>query len=81
MVCIGMVEDCGLRQPELVFEVASRLTRDEIEKRLEPAEHQAVYAIAAEQPAVKRAMKDPALTPVAVGTLVLWLDAKQPQKR
>jgi hypothetical protein len=76
MFCIGMVEDCRLRQPELVFEVTSRLSREEIEERLDPAEHRGVYGIAAEREAVARAMRDAALTPVAAGVLALWEDGK-----
>lgn len=70
--CTGLVEDAALRQPELIFSARSARGRAEIERRLDPAEHLAVVAIAAKGEAVIDAIRDPALTPVAVGALLLW---------
>jgi hypothetical protein len=71
--CIGMVEDLSLRQPELVFHAVSTRTRSQIEATLERDEHHASYAIRATRAAAEAAMDDGMLTPVAVGSLSLWL--------
>jgi 8-oxo-dGTP pyrophosphatase MutT (NUDIX family) len=68
----GLVEDVRLRQPELIFRVKSRLTRDRIESQLDAAEHRGSVAVRATPEDVGRAMADPALTPVAVASLLLW---------
>jgi 8-oxo-dGTP pyrophosphatase MutT (NUDIX family) len=71
MRCIGMVEDLSLRQPELVFSVRSRLTRAQIEQRVDATEHAAIFAIPANRDAARAFVDDPRLTPVAVGTIML----------
>ena len=70
--CIGLVEDCALRQPELIFHALSTRPRALIESNLDDAEHHATYAVRAEADAVARAVTDPILTPVAIATLALW---------
>lgn len=68
----GIVEDIRLLQPELIFHVKTRLPRKQIESQLEKAEHGGSVAIAAKAEDVGEALKDPALTPVAVAVLLLW---------
>lgn len=70
--CTGLVEDAALRQPELVFAARSVLTRQEIARRLDPTEHRETVATPAQGQAIAGAIGDPALTPVAVASLLLW---------
>jgi 8-oxo-dGTP pyrophosphatase MutT (NUDIX family) len=70
--CLGLVEDQQIRQPELIFLARSTLTRAAIEARVDTAEHGGSVAIAAERAAVERAIRDDALTPVAVASMLLW---------
>ncbi|HEX4056294.1 MAG TPA: hypothetical protein VHX86_18695 [Tepidisphaeraceae bacterium] len=72
VVCIGMVEDVSIRQPELVFHVRSTRPRSRIEQMLDAAEHEACVAIEPSPQALEAALKNPALTPVALGTALLW---------
>ncbi len=73
--CLGIVEDIGLRQPELIFHAKSALTRMQLEATLDPAEHEAVYAVRAVETQVNEAIGDPQFTPVASASLALWLRA------
>ncbi|MEO6437525.1 MAG: hypothetical protein ABIP55_17405 [Tepidisphaeraceae bacterium] len=73
--CLGLIENLALRQPELVFHVTSPRTRAEIEAKLDCAEHDGTWAIRATRADVASALTDPALTPVAVGTLSLWMES------
>jgi 8-oxo-dGTP pyrophosphatase MutT (NUDIX family) len=70
--CIGLVEDCSLRQPELVFGVRSARSQKEIESAVVTDEHEGCVAIPARPEDVQAALADPALTPVAMGTILLW---------
>jgi hypothetical protein len=72
IVCIGLIEDTSLRQPELVFHVRSTRSRVEIEQRLDTAEHDGCVAIQSKPQKLEAALKDPGLTPVALGTALLW---------
>jgi hypothetical protein len=72
IVCVGLVEDLRLRQPELIFSARGRPMRTEIEATLDRKEHHAVYAVRADAAEVANAIADPALTPVAVAALSLW---------
>lgn len=72
MRCTGIAEDLQLRQPEVIFSVISTRRRDEIERRIDGAEHGASWSIPAEPERVEAAMRDPRLTPVAVASLALW---------
>lgn len=73
MRCLGMAEDCSLRQPELIFLVRSTRSLDEIEFRLDRAEHHATWSIPATVSATNAAFGDIApFTPIAVATLLLW---------
>lgn len=70
--CTGIAEDRALRQPELIFRAGTRLTRAQVEAQVQADEHRHAVAIEATQPGVGRALADPALTPVAVASLLLW---------
>jgi ADP-ribose pyrophosphatase YjhB (NUDIX family) len=72
LVCVGLVEDEALRQPELIFTARAKVDRAELERRLDEAEHRATWSVLAEREAVERAMTEPLLTPVAVAALRLW---------
>lgn len=70
--CTGIAEDRALRQPELLFRVGTKLTRKQIESQVHADEHGGSVAIPANRQAVAHAVGDPALTPVAVASLLLW---------
>ncbi len=71
--CTGLVEDCSLRQPELVFRATCALDRAAIEARLDKTEHDAIWAIPATASALEEVFARPALlTPVALASLLLW---------
>ncbi|HSZ55609.1 MAG TPA: hypothetical protein VK797_08120 [Tepidisphaeraceae bacterium] len=70
--CTGIAEDLALRQPELIFRVRSTLTRSRIEAQVHTEEHGDSVAIRAAPAAVADSLTDPALTPVAVASLLLW---------
>jgi hypothetical protein len=70
--CIGLIEDARIRQPELIFAARSTRTRADVESMVDAAEHHACVAVATTPEAIEGAMADALLTPVAVGTLLLW---------
>jgi hypothetical protein len=71
-VCVGLAEDISLRQPELIFAIQSDRTRQEIEATLDAGEHLGSVAIANTRAEVEAALRDPALTPIAMATILLW---------
>jgi 8-oxo-dGTP pyrophosphatase MutT (NUDIX family) len=70
--CTGIVEDVSLRQPELIFRVRTRLTRSEVEARVDRAEHHDSFAFPATRERMLAVVHDPLLTPVGVASLLLW---------
>jgi len=70
--CTGIVEDRALRQTEFIFRARTSLPRGAVERRVDATEHGGTRAVRATPDDVARAMIDPALTPVAVASLVLW---------
>jgi hypothetical protein len=70
--CIGIIEDHRLRQPELILRADTPLTRALMDARMVPEEHHELAAIEAADPAIRAALLNPALTPVAAGALLLW---------
>ena len=70
--CIGLIEDARIRQPELIFSATSKRTRADVESMMDAGEHHACVAVAVTPEALEEAMRDALLTPVAVGTLLLW---------
>jgi 8-oxo-dGTP pyrophosphatase MutT (NUDIX family) len=70
--CTGLIEDAAILQPELIFTARCDLTRVEVDQHLDPTEHRATWAVPVQPDAIESAVRDPALTPVAVGSLLLW---------
>jgi 8-oxo-dGTP pyrophosphatase MutT (NUDIX family) len=70
--CTGIAEDRALRQPELLFRVRTLRTRSQIESQVHADEHGGSVAVPATREPVARIVHDPALTPVAVASLLLW---------
>lgn len=72
MWCAGIVEDVSIGQPELVFSAKSSRTRTEIERMLDATEHQACLAIEPDREKLESSLNDSAMTPVALGVMLLW---------
>jgi 8-oxo-dGTP pyrophosphatase MutT (NUDIX family) len=70
--CTGIAEDAALLQPELIFATRCALPREEIERRLDDAEHHASVAVPANTDDVDAVLHDPDLTPVGMASLLLW---------
>lgn len=70
--CTGIGEDRALRQTEFIFRARANVTRAEVERRLDAAEHRGTWSVAATPGAVAAAVREPMLTPVAVASLLLW---------
>jgi hypothetical protein len=70
--CTGIAEDAALLQPELIFATRCSIPRDEIERRLDDAEHHAVVAVQANIDDIDAVLRDPDLTPVGMASLLLW---------
>jgi hypothetical protein len=70
--CIGLIEDARLRQPELIFSATSTRTRADVEAMMDAGEHHACVAVETTPEAIAATMSHALLTPVAVGTLLLW---------
>jgi hypothetical protein len=73
MKCIGLAEDRQIRQPELIFHVVSKLTKSQIEQRLNIEEHESIWAIRVSKQAVEETMNNPQFTPIATAALAIWL--------
>ena len=72
--CIGLVEDASLRQMEMIFVAEVATTADEIEHSLDAAEHRGLWRCDANEQSVSDALRAvDGFTPVAVGTLTLYL--------
>jgi 8-oxo-dGTP pyrophosphatase MutT (NUDIX family) len=67
----GIAEDVSLRQPELIFRVRTPRTRAAVEAGLLDDEHHAVCATPLREREMADLLRDPALTPVAVGAVLL----------
>jgi 8-oxo-dGTP pyrophosphatase MutT (NUDIX family) len=70
--CTGIAEDAALLQPELIFATQCRVSRAELERRLDDAEHHAIVAVSAKLDDVTATLHDPMLTPVGAASLLLW---------
>jgi hypothetical protein len=75
VVCLGLIRDAWLRQPELIFDARLDLTRSELETRIahdHEQEHEAVVAVRAEPeaalPFLTTAVR---IAPIAVGAVCL----------
>jgi hypothetical protein len=71
MRCIGLAEDDALRQPELIFHVRTRLTKQELSQSMDADEHFGLWSIPATRDAL-RDIDDHELTPIALATISLW---------
>jgi hypothetical protein len=72
IVCLGIIEDSSIFQPELIFWARCTLNRAEIEQRLDAKEHERCIWVEPTQSAVQAALDNQLLTPVALGTVLLW---------
>jgi hypothetical protein len=71
--CIGLVEDQKLSQPELILCASTTKTRQQIESKIDQAEHHDAWAVRAEAQAVERELHEESLfTPVARATILLF---------
>ena len=77
--CIGLVEDVVLRQPELIFTTRTMRTREQVESKLDRAEHAGAWSIRADKDSIARAVSEPReFTPIAIATMrLLRRDAKR----
>lgn len=70
---VGIVEDHGLRQPELIFTVRTTRTSTDLMRQLDRMEHNAVHAVPATSDGIDRELAANAeLTPVARAAMLLW---------
>jgi 8-oxo-dGTP pyrophosphatase MutT (NUDIX family) len=70
--CTGLVEDQSLLQPELIFATKCALSREQVEGRVDKAEHDALWASSTNPEELIRALDDQHVTPVGVASLLLW---------
>ncbi len=75
MHCAAIAEDRSIRHPELIFPVFLSLTRDQVEARLDAAEHETCRALPLQVTDLERAIGDSELTPIAAATV--WLVSEQ----
>ena len=64
LACIGLVRDPRLLQPELIYLARAKLTRQELESRLDLEEHSACWSVHAEPDAIALALRHELLTQV-----------------
>jgi hypothetical protein len=72
MWCAGVIEDVSIGQPELVFIAKSTRSHADIERMLDKSEHEASLAIEPDRDKLQSALNDSAMTPVALGAMLLW---------
>jgi 8-oxo-dGTP pyrophosphatase MutT (NUDIX family) len=71
--CTGIAEDVALRQPELIFFARTVRSREEIERRVDKAEHHASVAFPATPEGIEKMLRqERELTPVATAALLLY---------
>jgi hypothetical protein len=77
--CVSLVQDQKLLQSELMFHVRLSLPRAQVEAQLDEGEHRGIFATPATADAVEPIIRargelpgQPAMTPVAVASLLLW---------
>jgi 8-oxo-dGTP pyrophosphatase MutT (NUDIX family) len=73
IVCLGLVEDSLLCQPELIFVARADLPAERIARQVDPAEHGKSWSIPANISEIDRALTvaTSQMTPVAIATLLL----------
>ena len=67
--CVGLVRTPKLQQPELLYLAPTRLTRAELEGRLDHHEHSACWGVRAEAASLDAALRADDLTPVTRAVL------------
>jgi hypothetical protein len=72
LVCLAIIQDVSMGQPELIFSAKISSSRQELEERLDATEHVSIVAIEPDEKKLEEAAGDSAMTPVAVGTILLW---------
>jgi 8-oxo-dGTP pyrophosphatase MutT (NUDIX family) len=72
LVCTAIIEDISIGQPELVFSAKSSRSRSQLQGMLDASEHDSLIAIEPTRQNVESSLKDSAMTPVALGTILLW---------
>ena len=72
MRCTGVVEDLNLRHMEMLFRVKTRLSHAQIQAQVHREEHGDSVAVNVKGEKLLEFLRDPLLTPVAVGSLLLW---------
>lgn len=77
LVCIGMIQDAAVQQPELIFQAELALNRDQLGQRLRPddphEEHTALLVCRSEPDAVVPfILAEKKFAPIAVGALCLF---------
>ena len=85
MKCLGMAEDRGLVQPELICYAEVEKTFEELRREVDEVEHDAIVAIAVAPEEFERELASAKLyTPIALATILLcgrerfgngWFDA------
>ena len=83
--CLGMAEDRGLAQPELIFYAETGKTLEELRRAVDDVEHDAIVEIAVSKDSFERELNSAKLyTPIALATILLcgrerfgseWFDA------
>jgi 8-oxo-dGTP pyrophosphatase MutT (NUDIX family) len=72
LYCSAIIEDVSIGQPELVFSAKSSFTRSQLHATLDPREHDSLITIERVPQMAASSLNDPAMTPVALGTILLW---------
>lgn len=87
LAMLGVVEDPTILQPEAVIWARTSRTADEIQRQLDPEEHDALVrvpfstVVGREDSALRRFPDDTALTPVCRGALELWESSRSTRSR
>jgi len=72
IVCVGLVEDAMLLQPELIFVARAGLPAERIARQVDPVEHSRIWSIPADAASIDHALNASRgeFTPVALATLL-----------
>jgi hypothetical protein len=74
LLCLGLIRDPQIRQPELVFDATLALTRDDLARRIGPddEEHDGLVAVRDEPAALKSFLRTtPSAVPILIAALCL----------
>jgi 8-oxo-dGTP pyrophosphatase MutT (NUDIX family) len=72
LACVAIIEDVSIAQPELIVSAKITRTRSQLENSLDQTEHDSLMAIEPIRHKVESSLSDSAMTPVALGTILLW---------